>query len=216
MNRNEVLDILNFRHACKEFDSTKKISSEDLEVIIEGGRLAPSSVGIEPWHFIVVENKNLKDKLSEVCFGGAKQIQTCSDFIVLLTRTADEIKSDSHYIEYLLKDVQNLTDEHYNMMKGFLKNVDNMFDNDKAFQAYATEQTYIALSSMMLTAAMLEIDSCPIGGMDKKAVTKILVEEGLLDTKKFQVTLGCAFGYRAKPATPKKRQPLSEVSTIVK
>ena len=47
MNRNEVLDILNFRHACKEFDSTKKISSEDLEVIIEGGRLAPSSVGIE-------------------------------------------------------------------------------------------------------------------------------------------------------------------------
>ena len=57
MNRNEVLDILNFRHACKEFDSTKKISSEDLEVIIEGGRLAPSSVGIEPWHFIVVENK---------------------------------------------------------------------------------------------------------------------------------------------------------------
>ena len=59
MNRNEVLDILNFRHACKEFDSTKKISSEDLEVIIEGGRLAPSSVGIEPWHFIVVENKNL-------------------------------------------------------------------------------------------------------------------------------------------------------------
>ena len=41
MNRNEVLDILNFRHACKEFDSTKKISSEDLEVIIEGGRISP-------------------------------------------------------------------------------------------------------------------------------------------------------------------------------
>ena len=60
MNRNEVLDILNFRHACKEFDSTKKISSEDLEVILEGGRLAPSSVGIEPWHFIVVKNQELK------------------------------------------------------------------------------------------------------------------------------------------------------------
>ena len=45
MNRNEVLDILNFRHACKEFDSNKKISSEDLEVIIEGARLALSSVG---------------------------------------------------------------------------------------------------------------------------------------------------------------------------
>ena len=80
MNRNEVLDILNFRHACKEFDSTKKISSEDLEVIIEGGRLAPSSVGIEPWHFIVIENQELKDELGKVCFGGTKQIHTCSNF----------------------------------------------------------------------------------------------------------------------------------------
>ncbi|MCQ2969724.1 MAG: NAD(P)H-dependent oxidoreductase [Clostridium sp.] len=216
MDRNEVINILNFRHACKEFNSEKKISNENLEVILEGGRLAPSSVGIEPWHFVVIGNKKLRDELSKVCFGGTKQIQSCSDFIVLLTRTPHEIKSDSHYIEYLLKDVQNLSDEHYNMMKGFLKNVDNMFDSDKAFQTYATEQTYIALSSMMLTAAMLEIDSCPIGGMDKKAVTKILVDEGLLDTNKFQVTLGCAFGYRLKPATPKKRQPLNEVSTIVR
>lgn len=216
MNKNEVMNILNFRHACKEFDSNKKITPEDLEVILEGGRLAPSSVGIEPWHFVVVENQELRDELSKVSFGGTKQISTCSDFVILLTRTAEEIKSDSNYIEYLLKDVQNFSDEHYNLMKSYLKNVDTMFDSDKAFQAYANEQTYIALSSMMLTAAMLEIDSCPIGGIDKKAVTKILVDKGLLDPDKFIVTLGCAFGYRIKPATPKKRQPLSEVSTIVK
>ena len=216
MNRTDVIDILNFRHACKEFDINKKISSEDLDVIMQGGRLAPSSVGIEPWHFIVVEKEDLKEELSKVCFGGTKQISTCSDFVILLTRTPQEIKSDSNYIEYLLKDVQNFTDEHYDMMKNFLKNVDTMFDSDKALQASANEQTYIALSSMMLTAAMLKIDSCPIGGIDIKAVTKILVDKGLLDTDKFQVTLGCAFGYRVKPATPKKRQSLSEVVTMVK
>lgn len=65
MNRNEVMEILNFRHACKEFDSNKKISSEDLNVIIEGGRLAASSIGIEPWHFVVVENQELKDELAK-------------------------------------------------------------------------------------------------------------------------------------------------------
>ena len=63
MNRNEVMDILNFRHACKEFDVNKTIDCDDLKVILEGGRLAPSSVGIEPWHFIVVENKEFKDLL---------------------------------------------------------------------------------------------------------------------------------------------------------
>ncbi len=30
MNRNEVIDILNFRHACNEFDSNKKVSETDV------------------------------------------------------------------------------------------------------------------------------------------------------------------------------------------
>ena len=78
------------------------------------------------------------------------------------------------------------------------------------------EQTYIALSSMMLSAAMLNIDSCAIGGMDKKAVEKILVDRNLMDTDKFQVTLGCAFGYRVHEAKPKLRQSMNEVVTMVK
>ena len=44
MERNEVLEILNFRHACKEYDTSKKISPEDLNVIIEGGRLIYSFI----------------------------------------------------------------------------------------------------------------------------------------------------------------------------
>ena len=126
MNRNEVLDILNFRHACKEFDSTKKISSEDLEVIIEGGRLAPSSVGIEPWHFIVIENQELKDELGKVCFGGTKQIPTCSNFVIFLTRTPKEIRSNSTYIEHLLKDVQHLPEDAASKMKEFLKTAEDI------------------------------------------------------------------------------------------
>ena len=215
MNRNEVLDILNFRHACKEFDSTKKIISEDLEVILEGGRLAPSSVGIEPWHFVVVKNQELKDELAKVCFGGTKQIPTCSDFIIFLTRTPKEIKSDSPYIEHLLKDVQHLPEDASSNMKKFLKSAENMIGDDN-MQSYANEQTYIALSSMMLSAAMLNIDSCAIGGMDKKAVEKILVDRNLMDTDKFQVTLGCAFGYRVNKAKPKLRQSMNEVVTMVK
>ena len=216
MNRSEVMDVLNFRHACKEFNPAKKISSEDLEVIIEGGRLAPSSVGIEPWHFIVIENQKLKDELAKVCFGGKKQIPTCSHFVIFLTRNEKEVRSNSAYIDYLLKDVQHLSEDGVSEMKGFLKVVDDIIGDDRNMQAYANEQTYIALSSMMLSAAMLNIDSCPIGGMDKKAVEKILLDRELIDTDKFQVTIGCAFGYRVKEAKPKLRQPMSEVVTMVK
>ena len=104
MKRNEAMNILNFRHACKEFDANKSIVSEDLKVILEGGRLAPSAVGIEPWHFIVVENKEFKNELASVCPGSYKQIPTCSHFLILLTRTPNEIKYDSEYIDHLLKE----------------------------------------------------------------------------------------------------------------
>ena len=126
------------------------------------------------------------------------------------------IRSNSTYIEHLLKDVQHLPEDAASKMKEFLKTAEDIVGDDRNMQAYANEQTYIALSSMMLSAAMLNIDSCTIGGMDKKAVEKILLDRGLIDTDKFQVTIGCAFGYRVNKAKPKLRQPMNEVVTIVK
>ena len=58
--KQEILDAFNFRHATKEFDPAKKISDEDFQFILETGRLSPSSVGYEPWKFLVVENEDLK------------------------------------------------------------------------------------------------------------------------------------------------------------
>ena len=217
MNRNEVMDILNFRHACKEFDPNKKISPEDFKVILEGGRLAASSLGIEPWKFIVIENKELLDELAPVCSGGRKQINTCSQFVIYLSRKPKEIKSDSEYIDYLYKEVKHLPNEYADMMKNFIKTMEqSIFRDERDAQSYSNEQTYIALTSMMLSAAMLNIDSCTIGGMDKKAVEKILIDRKLLDSDKFDITVCCAFGYRINEATHKLRQPMEEVVTWVK
>lgn len=217
MNRNEVIDILNFRHACKEFDSNKKITDEDFKVILEGGRLAASSLGIEPWKFMVIENKDLLDQLSSVCTGGTKQIKTCSHFVILLSRTPNEIKSDSDFINHIFKDVKKLPDEYVSMMKKFIENKEQSLLKEKTTtQSYSNEQTYIALSSMMLSAAMLNIDSCTIGGFNKEAVEKILVEKGLLDTDKFDITVCCAFGYRLNDQSPKLRQSIDEIVTWVK
>ena len=62
MTKQEILSAFQFRHACKEFDSTKKISDEDFELILETARLSPSSFGYEPWHFIVVQIQNFVRK----------------------------------------------------------------------------------------------------------------------------------------------------------
>jgi nitroreductase len=59
----KIIDSLNWRYATKSFDTTKKVSDEDLNEIIETFRLTPSSFGLEPWKLIVIENEGLKNEL---------------------------------------------------------------------------------------------------------------------------------------------------------
>lgn len=61
-----LLEDLNWRHAVKAYDSTKKVSKENIDKIVEAARLAPSSSGLQPFNVIVVENQELKEKLVKV------------------------------------------------------------------------------------------------------------------------------------------------------
>ncbi|MBN2721864.1 MAG: nitroreductase family protein [Campylobacterales bacterium] len=62
MDKKSLLEILNFRHACKLFDEDKKISKDDLNFILDAARLSPSSFGMEHWRFIVWNVPNSVDK----------------------------------------------------------------------------------------------------------------------------------------------------------
>lgn len=57
--------MMNHRFACKLFNG-QKIPKEDLEFILEAGRLSPSSFGIEQWKFVVVQNQAIKEAIQKV------------------------------------------------------------------------------------------------------------------------------------------------------
>ena len=58
-----LIEDLQWRHAVKAYDSTKKVSEEDLNKILEAARLAPTSSGLQPFRVIVVENQELKEQM---------------------------------------------------------------------------------------------------------------------------------------------------------
>ena len=60
MNREEVVSLQHQRYATKKFDPTRRISDEDWEALVEVGRLAPSSLGFEPWKMLLLNNKEMK------------------------------------------------------------------------------------------------------------------------------------------------------------
>lgn len=77
---------LGWRYATKSFDTTRKVSDADLDTILEAMRLTPTSFGMQPYHFYIVSNQDIKDKIQSVAWNQS-QVGTCSHLIVFAART---------------------------------------------------------------------------------------------------------------------------------
>ena len=72
LSLDDLNQALNWRAAIKKYDKTKSVSKEQLNLILEAGRMAPSSVGLEPWKFIIVEDPETRAKLQDAAYGQAQ------------------------------------------------------------------------------------------------------------------------------------------------
>jgi nitroreductase len=213
--RKQILTALNFRFACKEFDKSKNISAEDFNVILEAGRLSPSSFGLEPWKFLVLENMAVREKLLTVCWGAQKQLTTASKFIIFLARKSTDIRYDSSNIKKFMEEVQKIQKEvivaRVERLKNFQED-DFQLTDDRLLFDWACEQTYIALANMLTAAAFLGIDSCPIEGFNREKLETILAQDHMLNKDHFGVACMAAFGYRsADPLRVKTRRDQDSV-----
>lgn len=117
-DKQAVLNAFRFRHACKSYDAAKKIPADDFAYILETARLSPSSFGLEPWRFLVVQNPALREELRSIAWGAANKIMDCSHFVILLARTQAAMQAD--YQEKIWGGVHGMPSETVEMMQGFL------------------------------------------------------------------------------------------------
>ncbi|RIY31152.1 NAD(P)H-dependent oxidoreductase [Psittacicella hinzii] len=224
ITKQQILDSYNYRHACKKYDPTKVVSKEDMDFILETGRLSPSSFGMEPWKFLVIPKENVKVRnvIDQLCWG-IKDKKDASYYVVFLTRKAPELQPNSAYINHMLNDVKQMPAEMAEVYRGFytqqLSELSNLLGegNERALEDWAGKQAYIALGNMMTVAAMIGIDSTPVEGVNYHEIDKALVAEGLFDPAVFKVSVLCAFGYRGEePRRAKTRRNADEVIEWVK
>jgi nitroreductase len=215
MTKEEILSVFEFRHACKEFDPVQRISDDDFHFIMETARLSPSSFGIEPWEFLIIQNPEIREELKTYTWGGQKQLPTCSHLVVCLTKKACFMRHDSDYVYTFMKEIQQNTDEllekRRQIFKKFQETDFSLLENDRTLFDWSCKQTYIAMGNMMTAAAMIGIDSCPIEGFQKKEVEQVLVRSCDMDLEKHGVSYMVAFGYRVNPQKPKTRQAAKEI-----
>ncbi len=189
------MEAMDFRHACKIFDETKKISSDDLNFILEAGRKSPSSFGQEPWKFLVITNPELKAKIR---------------LVVLLAAIESTKPTSSEVLRKFNR--RGLSQE---MVEAYIKkyssHLEDTFSSDEKTLAWTSRQTYIAMANMITAAAVKGIDSCPIEGFEKENVEKVLN----LNTKEYQLSVIVPFGYRIKEQSRQIRESLEDIVEFI-
>lgn len=214
LDRQTVLDLFHFRHACKAFDPARKIPAEDFECILETGRLSPSSFGYEPWRFVVIQDPALRDKLLPVTWGAQKQLPTSSHYVAILARKGG-MRYDGDHVRHMMLDIHRFTPERVagreKVYRKFQESDFKLLDSERALFDWSCKQAYIALGNMMTGAAMLGVDSCPIEGYDQDQAETVLAEAGVLDRQDWGLAVMVAFGYRVNPASTKVRQPMADI-----
>ncbi|MEJ2500215.1 MAG: NAD(P)H-dependent oxidoreductase [Campylobacterales bacterium] len=184
----EFADAMQFRHACKRFRE-EKIPETQFGQILEFGRMSPSSFGMEPWRFLVIDDAGLRETLRPYCWD-QPQITECSHLLVI-TADNESIRPGTEYVKAMFAR-RGLPEEAYGRYLEVYKNhMTPQFHSREAVEAWTHKQCYLAAANMMTGAAALGIDSCPIEGFEKANV------EAALDLGPSRsVALIIAFGYR--------------------
>ena len=194
-----VLRQLNWRYAVKKFDPTKKISAADWRTLEEALVLAPSSWGIQPWAFFVVDDPAVRAQLVPVSWS-QRQVVDASHMVVFAIKSGLSVADVDRYLARTAE-VRGVP---LSSFDGFRK-VLVAFVTKPGFDidAWSAKQLYLALGQYMTAAAMLGIDTCPMEGIDPAAYDRIL---GLKE-QGYAAYCACPAGYRAADdanATAKK------------
>jgi nitroreductase len=183
----DIVEIIRSRRCVREYKD-EQIPDADIEFLIDCAGYAPSGLNLQPWSFLVIQNKDVLRRLSEV---GKKSM------IPLLEQFKNTSQTAANYLAFLKTEG---SDMFYNapMLVIILGN------NNAPTAAY---DCAMAAQTMMLAAHSLGIGSCWIGGvqralMDEKLMKELGAPEGYI------IVAPLIFGYPSgKTEIPERIKP---------
>lgn len=166
-----LLENLNWRYATKKFDATKKISAEDLNTLKEAVRLAASSYGLQPYKVVIVENPEIREQLKAAAYGQT-QITDASQVFIF----ANDLNAGPESVAAYIKNISETRGVPTEALGGFADMMNGVISNlsQDAKNIWTAKQTYIALGTLLASAAELKIDATPMEGFNAAAFNEIL------------------------------------------
>ena len=184
----KLIDALNWRYAAKRMTG-QKVPAEKLEAILEATRLSASSMGLQPYTLLVIENEEMKKQIQPVAYN-QPQITEASHLLVF---AAWENVTEQHVEDYInnIAATRGVTLESLEGFKASLMNIVHGRTPEQKHE-WAARQAYIAFGTAITAAALEAVDATPMEGFNPAAVDQIL---GLKEKGLRSVTI-LALGYR--------------------
>jgi len=186
----DLSQALAWRYATKKFD-TRRLPEATWAALRDSLVQTPSSYGLQPWKFLVVETPAIRARLKPVSWDQTQV--TDASHLVVFARRAEMTEADvNRHVSRILA-VRNLPADKLEpyrqmMLGGVVKGKDAA-----AQREWAARQCYIALGQLMATAALMRVDTCALEGIDPAKYDEILGLKG----SGYETVVACAVGYRA-------------------
>ncbi|MBE8726922.1 NAD(P)H-dependent oxidoreductase [Flavobacterium hungaricum] len=165
------LENQNWRYATKQFDASKKISSDDLNTLKEAVRLSASSYGLQPYKVVIVENPELREQLKGAAYGQT-QITDASHLFIF----ANDLNLDAGSVDKYINTISDTRGVPADALGGFSDMMKGVISNlpVEAKNIWTAKQTYLALGNLLNAAAELKIDATPMEGFNAAKFNEIL------------------------------------------
>ncbi|MEX0588685.1 MAG: NAD(P)H-dependent oxidoreductase [Cyanobium sp.] len=179
-----------WRYATKVFDPSRTIDNSTWAALENALVQSPSSYGLQPWKFLVINDPALRQQLRPESWNQS-QVTDASHLVVFLAERRIGAPEADRLIDTMAR-IRGLDPAE-------LATYRQMIDVDlingprsQQIERWTSNQVYIALGTFMTAAALLEVDTCAIEGFDPQAYDRILG----LEESPFRTCVVCAAGYR--------------------
>lgn len=209
--------IIHQRKTTKAFEPGQRLTAAQSAAVRDLLRMSPSSTNAQPWHFFIATSEAGKRRVAAGATGNfaynEAKIMNAAEVVVICART----RLDEGYLTQVLdqetQDGRLATEEARNNQHAVRKGYVQKHADAGTLTEWTARQAYIALGFLLLGAAALGVNACPIEGFDCHAVdTELgLAEEGLMSV--VVVALGHSAAADFNAALPKSRLPATAVVT---
>lgn len=186
----DLIKNLKWRYATKRFDTEKKLSSADVELLKEAIRLSASLYGLQLYKVFIVESEKYKSLLKDASWGQL-QVAEASHIFVFCNYTTISEKNIDEFLQ-LKASAQNIQMDDLKAYGDFIKKTLLGLTNEQV-AIWTAKQTYIALANLLAACAELKIDACPMEGFEALKYSQILG----LNSKGLNAAVIAAVGYRS-------------------